>query len=85
MRLKLLAAAVLFAPMAAFAQAPASPPPARGPDTPITRAQFIQRAADQAARRFDEIDVNHTGTITRAQMRSWAEANHGHRPPPPQQ
>jgi hypothetical protein len=66
-------------------------PPAPGPA--ITRDQFIetaaaraqahnrdpQRAAQHAGVVFDEIDINHTGVVTRAQIRAWREA---HRPPP---
>jgi hypothetical protein len=65
-------------------------PPIAGGD--ITRAQFVaraqqraethnrdpQRAAARAGIIFDQIDVNHTGIISRDQLRAWREA---HRPP----
>ena len=73
--MRLTLATLLFAaPLAAMAQpAPSGPPPAptRGV---ITRDQFVQRAATMAGQRFDAIDVNHTGSITRAQLRAWRES-----------
>jgi len=57
----------------------------------ITRDQYIQRAmerataanrdpqraAQYAAAVFDQIDVNHTGVVTQAQLRAWRQA-HAH-------
>jgi hypothetical protein len=57
----------------------------------ITRDQYIQQAmqratatnrdpqqaAQHAGAVFDEIDVNHTGVLTRAQIRAWQQA-HAH-------
>ena len=57
----------------------------------ITRDQFIQRAMQRAAAAnrdpqraaqnagavFDQIDVNHTGVVTQAQLRAWRQA-HAH-------
>jgi hypothetical protein len=55
----------------------------------ITRDQFVQRATQHAAAAnrdpqraaqragavFDQIDVNHTGVITQAQLRAWRQAH----------
>jgi hypothetical protein len=55
----------------------------------ITRAQYVQRAmqrasagghnpqvaAQRAGAVFDQIDVYHTGVITRAQLRAWRQAH----------
>jgi hypothetical protein len=78
-------------PGSVFAQA--GPPSDTGPPPPgaISREQYIataqQRAAQQAGARFDQIDVNHTGYITRAQIRAFTAARRGAAPggPPPQQ
>ena len=71
-----LAAVFLALPFAAMAQAPTPgyPAPLRGV---ITRDQFIQRATQVAAQRFDAIDANHTGVVTRAQLRAWRQAHQG--------
>ena len=88
------AVALVLAPGAAFAQAgppsgPGSPPPsagAGGPPPPgaISREEYIaraqQRAAQQAGARFDQIDANHTGYITRAQIRAFTAARRGGAP-----
>jgi hypothetical protein len=102
------AVALALVPGSVFAQAgPPSdtggPPPsaaAGGPRPPgaISRDEYIareqQRAAQRAGARFDEIDVNHTGYITRAQIRAFTAARRGGAPggpppgpggPPPQQ
>jgi hypothetical protein len=77
----------------------ATPPPPGSPSVPpprgaISRQQYINRAEEHAARmageRFDEIDVNHTGYITKAQIRAWRAQRHagaapGPEGPPPQQ
>jgi hypothetical protein len=93
--------ALALAPSLAFAQAasPAGAPPsetggpppggpkASPPPGAISRDQFIQRRAEAAGRLFDQIDTNHTGYITGAQLRAFMLA---HRPapapggPPPQ-
>ncbi len=65
----------------------------------ITRDQYIQRAmqraaainrdpqraAQRAGAVFDQIDVNHSGVITQAQLRAWrqARAHPGGAQPPP--
>jgi hypothetical protein len=46
---------------------PGGPPPAGA----ISRDQFVQQRATAAGRLFDRIDVNHTGFITRAQLRAY--------------
>ena len=66
---------------AALAQPAPAPAPVQG-GRAISRDQFIQRAAEMAGRRFDAIDTNHTGTITRAQMRAYREAHGGGRGSP---
>jgi hypothetical protein len=55
-------------PAAPSAAAPAPPPGA------VTREEFVQRRADAAGRLFDQIDTNHLGYITRAQLRAWMSA-----------
>ena len=57
---------VALVPIATYAQ---SAP--RG----ITRDEFVQRAAEMAGRRFDEIDTSHAGVITRDQLRAWRQAH----------
>jgi hypothetical protein len=73
---------------------PGGPPPGpsggAAPPGAITREQFVQRRAEAAGRQFDEIDVNHLGYITRAQLRAWmgqrrGGAGPGPGGPPPQQ
>ncbi len=80
---------------------PPSGPPPQGDG--ITRDQYIQRAvqratnlqrdpqraAQRAGAVFDQMDVNHTGVVTREEMRAWRAAhqrppNPGQPPPPPQ-
>jgi hypothetical protein len=83
--------ALALAPSLAFAQA-ASPggappsetggPPPGGPKAPpppgaISRDQFVQQRAEAAGRLFDRIDTNHTGYITRAQLRAYMAARRG--------
>lgn len=69
-----LVLATLLAAMPLAAMAQTAPPPGQGV---ITRDQFIQRATAMAGRTFDAIDVGHTGTITRAQLRAWRESHRG--------
>jgi hypothetical protein len=103
MRVSAIALVTVLAlvPGAAFAQAgppggpapasPGGPPPAAAPPPgAISREQFVERRAEAAGRLFDEIDVNHTGYITRAQLRAWAAQRRGAAAagpggPPPQQ
>jgi hypothetical protein len=70
----------------AFAQSPAPPsaPAAAGSPQPgaISRADYIKQAADRAALRFDRMDVNHTGYLTREQMREYRLAHRRLRKPP---
>ena len=93
--------ALALAPSAALAQAgppggpggpppgqPGGPPPgAPPPPGAMSRDQFIQQRAAAAGRLFDRIDTNHTGYITKAQLRSFARGRRGGGPPPgePQQ
>jgi hypothetical protein len=72
--------------------APSGPPPGGPGGAPrgaISRDQFVQQRAEAAGRLFDQIDVNHTGYITRAQLRAFmAQRRGGARGsggPPPQQ
>ncbi len=65
---------LVLAASSSFAQtAPANIGQGRG----ITRDQFIQRASLAAAHRFDAIDVNHIGVITREQVRAWRQSHQG--------
>jgi hypothetical protein len=72
------------APSAATAPAApaaaAHPAPRRGGD--ITRDQYVERAKDNAGRRFDRMDADHDGVLTEAERRAWREAHHRHRAPP---
>ena len=61
---------VALVPIASYAQS-APQTAARG----ITRDEFVQRAAEMAGRRFDEIDTTHAGVITRDQLRAWRQAH----------
>jgi hypothetical protein len=68
---------------------PAGPPPessggpppegpgASRPPGAIGRDQFVQQRAEAAGRLFDRIDVNHTGYITRAQLRAFLAQRRG--------
>ena len=57
--------------VAAFAQGVPNAPGSQG----ITRDQFVQRAAEMAGRRFDEIDTAHAGVVTREQVRAFRQAH----------
>jgi hypothetical protein len=71
--MRLVLATLLAAvPLAAMGQT--APSPGQGV---ITRDQFIQRATNAAGRVFDAIDVGHTGSITRAQLRAWRQSHQG--------
>jgi hypothetical protein len=65
---------------------PGGPPPggpkASPPPGAISRDQFIQQRAEAAGRLFDRIDTNHTGYITRAQLRAYMRARRGGGPQP---
>jgi len=88
--------ALALAPSLAFAQAaspggappgqtggaPPSGPKASPPPGAISRDQFIQQRAEAAGRLFDRIDTNHTGYITRAQLRAFMRARRGGGPQP---
>ena len=84
--------ALALVPAAAFAQAPPGGPggpppggPGASPPGAISRDQFVQRRAEAAGRLFDQIDVNHTGYITKAQLRAWmAQHRRGAGGPPPE-
>ena len=67
-----LVLATLFAalPLATMAQTA----PSQG-QAVITRDQFLQRATTIAGRTFDAIDVSHTGSITRDQLRAWRQSH----------
>lgn len=47
---------------------------AQGGDS-VTRAEYVERAATNAGRRFDAMDTAHTGTLTREQMRAWRQSH----------
>ena len=71
---------------AAPAPAPAKTPPEpaatsrRGGD--ITRDQYVERAKENATRRFDRMDTDHDGVLTEAERRAWRDAHHRHHAPP---
>jgi Ca2+-binding EF-hand superfamily protein len=69
-----LALATLLATLPLAAMAQTVPPQGQGV---ITRDQFIQRATAMAGRTFDAIDVSHTGSITRDQLRAWRQSHRG--------
>jgi hypothetical protein len=87
MRFLALVLVVALSPVPAFAQtsppsAGASPGAAGAPPPgAISREQYIKQAADRAALRFDRMDVNHTGYLTREQMRDFRLAHHRTRQP----
>ena len=64
---------IAAAPLAALAQSAPSNEAAPGQHG-ITRDQYVQRAADMAGRRFDQIDTAHAGVITRDQIRAFRQA-----------
>ena len=66
--------ALALLPLPAFAQT--SAPHAAEGDS-ITRAQYVQRAAEAAGRRFDRMDTAHAGTLTREQIRAWRHTHGG--------
>lgn len=83
MRVIIVAAMLpLLCPLAAMAQsAPQSPAantaaaaPRRGGD--ITRDQYIERAKENAAKRFDRMDADHDGVLTEAERHAYREAHH---------
>lgn len=86
MRVMIVAAMLpLLCPLAAMAQsAPPSPAantapaaaaaPRRGGD--ITRDQYIERAKENAAKRFDRMDADHDGVLTEAERHAYREAHH---------
>lgn len=72
---------ILLYPAIASAQSAAAPDtaaavraaPGRGGD--ITRDQYIERAKEAAARRFDRMDADHDGVLTAAERRAYREAH----------
>ena len=73
---------IALVPLSAMAQpAPAANPPAATAPAkpahrteaagPITRDAYVRRAADAAGKRFDAMDVNHKGVLTRAEIKAW--------------
>ena len=86
MRLACLAilAAILALPAAGLAQtAPPAPPastpaPGAAAEKPqgISRDDYIKRAADSAAARFDRMDADHDGILTREESRAYRESHH---------
>ncbi len=92
MRLPAIAACVALAltPAATLAQTTPSSPPAgettTGPPSAklngLTREIYIQRAEQRAARRagerFDEMDADHDGVLTRDEIRAWHQAHPRH-------
>jgi hypothetical protein len=77
----LAALILILSPVAAIAQI--APGPVPGGRT-ITRAQFVQRAADMAGQHFDAIDTSHSGVVTRGQIRAWRAAHQGRASAAPQ-
>ena len=65
-----LVLALALIPWVAFAQAGLPP-------GVISRDQYVQRAAVAASQRFDAIDTNHTGYITREQIRAYVMQHRG--------
>lgn len=72
--MRLVLVPLLAALPLAAAMAQTAPPQGLGV---ITRDQFIQRATTVAGRTFDAIDVSHTGSITRDQLRAWRQSHRG--------
>jgi hypothetical protein len=85
MRVMMVAAMLtLFCPVAAMAQstppaaaakaaAAATTAPRRGGD--ITRDQYIERAKENAAKRFDRMDSDHDGVLTEAERHAYRDAH----------
>jgi hypothetical protein len=59
------------APQTAAVESAAPAPSAPTGGGGITRDQFIQRAKDRAAARFDQMDTDHDGVLDRAEIRAW--------------
>lgn len=76
------------APAQSTAQAPSTAPatsstaPTRGGD--ITRDEYIERAKNNAAARFDRMDVDHDGVLTADERHAYRAAHSKRRPPTPQ-
>jgi hypothetical protein len=83
----------LLVPAAAVAQTPTAPAPGAATAAPaaaahpaprrggdITRDEYIERAKDAAARRFDAMDANHDGVLTADERRAYREAHSRRRP-----
>jgi hypothetical protein len=82
MRLPVLAlvAALALLPASGFAQSPPPAAPAAGAAAAkpqgISREDYIKRAADSAAARFDRMDSDHDGVLTREESRAYRESHH---------
>lgn len=82
-RLVGLAAAAAAALLPALAVAQSSPPPATSaasakPDG-ISREDYIKRAEQQAGARFDRMDVDHDGILTREETKTYRATHHRQR------
>ncbi len=78
------------APASSSAPAPtSSPAPAAPSATPkkggdITRDQYIERAKENAAKRFDRMDTDHDGVLTLEERRAYHAAHSKRHPSKPQ-
>jgi hypothetical protein len=81
-----IGALMVFVSSAAIAQTPATPP-AAAPDG-ISRDDYIAKlrdaAAKRAATRFDEMDANHDGVLTKDEAAAYRAAHPRRRPAEPQ-
>jgi hypothetical protein len=80
MRFRLLGLALAAALLPALAWAQSSPPPATTapsakPDG-ISREDYIKRAEQQAGARFDRMDTDHDGILTREETKTYRATHH---------
>ena len=81
-----IVATLLALPVSGLAQtAPPASAPAAAAAKPqgISREDYIKRAADSAAARFDRMDTDHDGVLTRDESRAYRESHHRVRRTPP--
>jgi len=75
----LLALGLVLSPAAAFAQSTPASPPADSATAPkaggVTRDEYIRRAQARAAKRFDQMDTDHDGILTRDERQAWRQAH----------
>ena len=65
------------APGSAAAPATVNAAPKQGGD--ISRDQYVERAKQNAERRFDRMDADHNGVLTAEERRAWRDAHRRHR------